>query len=106
MLKKCQTVSMQESPGTMKESEKQNLVDESVKKNRFISKTPSRKKLRMMMKILVYIRRQSRTSGHGYTRKRTKSNSKFKPDSMYNIVTQLHISLPSNREEENPQGYL
>lgn len=31
-----------------------------------------------MVKVLVCIRRQSRTSEHGYTRKRTKANSMFR----------------------------
>ncbi|KAK2101966.1 R3H domain-containing protein 2 [Saguinus oedipus] len=135
----------------MKESEK-NLVEESVNKNKFISKTPSKEEIEkecedtslrqetQQVKLLLpstgvdvssaneeeQEKRNShlpkamlrRTSNHGHARKRAKpSNSKLKlvrslavceesstpfadgPLETQDII-QLHISCPSDKEEE------
>uniref|UniRef100_F7FM04 R3H domain containing 2 n=1 Tax=Callithrix jacchus TaxID=9483 RepID=F7FM04_CALJA len=112
----------QETLEIMKESEK-NLVEESVNKNKFMSKTPSKEEiekecedtgLRQETQVRIGSRR---TSNHGHARKRAKSNSKLKlvrslavceesstpfadgPLETQDII-QLHISCPSDKEEE------
>ncbi|XP_047642968.1 R3H domain-containing protein 2 isoform X14 [Phacochoerus africanus] len=109
----------------MKESEKK-LVEESVNKNKFISKTPSKEEiekesedtsLRQETQDYEFLFDKRRTSNHGHARKRAKSNSKLKlvrslavceessapftdgPLDTQDII-QLHISCPSDKEEE------
>ncbi|XP_047642969.1 R3H domain-containing protein 2 isoform X15 [Phacochoerus africanus] len=101
----------------MKESEKK-LVEESVNKNKFISKTPSKEEIEKESEdTSLRQETQRRTSNHGHARKRAKSNSKLKlvrslavceessapftdgPLDTQDII-QLHISCPSDKEEE------
>ncbi|XP_060051087.1 R3H domain-containing protein 2 isoform X22 [Erinaceus europaeus] len=107
----------QETLEIMKESEKK-LVEESVNKNKFISKTPSKEEIEKECEdTSVRQETQRRTSNHGHARKRAKSNSKLKlvrslavceessvpfadgPLETQDII-QLHISCPSDKEEE------
>uniref|UniRef100_A0A2K6ETB7 R3H domain containing 2 n=1 Tax=Propithecus coquereli TaxID=379532 RepID=A0A2K6ETB7_PROCO len=115
----------QETLEIMKESEKK-LVEESVNKNKFISKTPSKEEiekesedtsLRQETQDNEFPFDKRRTSNHGHARKRAKSNSKLKlvrslavceesstpfadgPLETQDII-QLHISCPSDKEEE------
>ncbi|XP_054435936.1 R3H domain-containing protein 2 isoform X5 [Pteronotus mesoamericanus] len=115
----------QETLEIMKESEKK-LVEESVNKNKFISKTPSKEEiekesedtsLRQETQDYEFLFDKRRTSSHGHARKRAKSNSKLKlvrslavceessapfadgPLETQDII-QLHISCPSDKEEE------
>uniref|UniRef100_A0A8I3N7F4 SH3 and cysteine-rich domain-containing protein 3 n=3 Tax=Canis lupus familiaris TaxID=9615 RepID=A0A8I3N7F4_CANLF len=107
----------QETLEIMKESEKK-LVEESVNKNKFISKTPSKEETEKESEDTVLRQEtQRRTSNHGHARKRAKSNSKLKlvrslavceessapfadgPLETQDII-QLHISCPSDKEEE------
>ncbi|XP_053410496.1 R3H domain-containing protein 2 isoform X1 [Nycticebus coucang] len=115
----------QETLEIMKESEKK-LVEESVNKNKFISKTPSKEEiekesedtsLRQETQDYEFLFDKRRTSNHGHARKRAKSNSKLKlvrslavceesstpfadgPLENQDII-QLHISCPSDKEEE------
>ncbi|XP_070310849.1 R3H domain-containing protein 2 isoform X21 [Odocoileus virginianus] len=108
----------QETLEIMKESEKK-LVEESVNKNKFISKTPSKEEIEKESEdtSLRQETQQRRTSNHGHARKRAKSNSKLKlvrslavceessapfadgPLETQDII-QLHISCPSDKEEE------
>ncbi|XP_017656348.1 R3H domain-containing protein 2 isoform X5 [Nannospalax galili] len=107
----------QETLEIMKESEKK-LVEESVNKNKFISKTPSKEEVEKEGEDIVFRQEtQRRTSSHGHARKRAKSNSKLKlvrslavceesstpfadgPVETQDII-QLHISCPSDKEEE------
>nr|XP_035112184.1 R3H domain-containing protein 2 isoform X11 [Callithrix jacchus] len=115
----------QETLEIMKESEK-NLVEESVNKNKFMSKTPSKEEiekecedtgLRQETQDYEFLFDKRRTSNHGHARKRAKSNSKLKlvrslavceesstpfadgPLETQDII-QLHISCPSDKEEE------
>ncbi|XP_069345465.1 R3H domain-containing protein 2 isoform X7 [Eulemur rufifrons] len=115
----------QETLEIMKESEKK-LVEESVNKNKFISKTPSKEEidkesedtsLRQETQDYEFLFDKRRTSNHGHARKRAKSNSKLKlvrslavceesstpfadgPLEAQDII-QLHISCPSDKEEE------
>ncbi|XP_045867352.1 R3H domain-containing protein 2 isoform X17 [Meles meles] len=115
----------QETLEIMKESEKK-LVEESVSKNKFISKTPSKEEtekesedtgLRPETQDYESLLDKRRTSNHGHARKRAKSNSKLKlvrslavceessapfadgPLETQDII-QLHISCPSDKEEE------
>ncbi|XP_059969871.1 R3H domain-containing protein 2 isoform X9 [Mesoplodon densirostris] len=115
----------QETLEIMKESEKK-LVEESVNKNKFISKTPSKEEiekesedtsLRQETQDYEFLFDKRRTSNHGHARKRAKSNSKLKlvrslavceessapfadgPVETQDII-QLHISCPSDKEEE------
>ncbi|XP_037701132.1 R3H domain-containing protein 2 isoform X9 [Choloepus didactylus] len=115
----------QETLEIMKESEKK-LVEESVNKNKYISKAPSKEEnekegedtiLRQETQDYEFIFDKRRTSNHGHARKRAKSNSKLKlvrslavceesstpftdgPLETQDII-QLHISCPSDKEEE------
>ncbi|XP_023499611.1 R3H domain-containing protein 2 isoform X2 [Equus caballus] len=107
----------QETLEIMKESEKK-LVEESVNKNKFISKTPSKEEIEKESEDTTLRQEtQRRTSNHGHARKRAKSNSKLKlvrslavceessapfadgPLETQDII-QLHISCPSDKEEE------
>uniref|UniRef100_A0A8C9ASK0 R3H domain containing 2 n=1 Tax=Prolemur simus TaxID=1328070 RepID=A0A8C9ASK0_PROSS len=115
----------QETLEIMKESEKK-LVEESVNKNKFICKTPSKEEiekesedtsLRQETQDYEFLYDKRRTSNHGHARKRAKSNSKLKlvrslavceesstpfadgPLETQDII-QLHISCPSDKEEE------
>ncbi|XP_078192361.1 R3H domain-containing protein 2 isoform X3 [Callithrix jacchus] len=107
----------QETLEIMKESEK-NLVEESVNKNKFMSKTPSKEEIEKECEDTgLRQETQRRTSNHGHARKRAKSNSKLKlvrslavceesstpfadgPLETQDII-QLHISCPSDKEEE------
>ncbi|XP_021566351.1 R3H domain-containing protein 2 isoform X5 [Carlito syrichta] len=107
----------QETLEIMKESEKK-LVEESVNKNKFISKTPSKEEIEKEGEDTSFRQEtQKRTSNHGHARKRAKSNSKLKlvrslavceesstpfadgPLETQDII-QLHISCPSDKEEE------
>ncbi|XP_076776599.1 R3H domain-containing protein 2 isoform X8 [Arvicanthis niloticus] len=107
----------QETLEIMKESEKK-LVEESVIKNKFISKIPSKEELEKEGEENgLRQETQRRTSSHGHARKRAKSNSKLKlvrslavceessspfvdgPLDTQDII-QLHISCPSDKEEE------
>ncbi|XP_036750720.1 R3H domain-containing protein 2 isoform X2 [Manis pentadactyla] len=107
----------QETLEIMKESEKK-LVEESVNKNKFISKTPSKEEVEKESEdTSLRQETQRRTSNHGHARKRAKSNSKLKlvrslavceessvPFADGSLETQdiiqLHISCPSDKEEE------
>ncbi|XP_036153159.1 R3H domain-containing protein 2 isoform X20 [Myotis myotis] len=107
----------QETLEIMKESEKK-LVEESVSKNKFISKTPSKEEIEKESEdTSLRQETQRRTSNHGHARKRAKSNSKLKlvrslavceessaPFADGSLETQdiiqLHISCPSDKEEE------
>ncbi|ELK35090.1 R3H domain-containing protein 2 [Myotis davidii] len=107
----------QETLEIMKESEKK-LVEESVSKNKFISKTPSKEEIdKESEDTSLRQETQRRTSNHGHARKRAKSNSKLKlvrslavceessaPFADGSLETQdiiqLHISCPSDKEEE------
>ncbi|XP_066114899.1 R3H domain-containing protein 2 isoform X27 [Saccopteryx bilineata] len=107
----------QETLEIMKESEKI-LVEESVNKNKFISKIPSKEEIEKESEDTTLRQEtQRRTSNHGHARKRAKSNSKLKlvrslavceessapfadgPQETQDII-QLHISCPSDKEEE------
>ncbi|XP_045409519.1 R3H domain-containing protein 2 isoform X18 [Lemur catta] len=107
----------QETLEIMKESEKK-LVEESVNKNKFVSKTPSKEEIEKESEdTSLRQETQRRTSNHGHARKRAKSNSKLKlvrslavceesstpfadgPLEAQDII-QLHISCPSDKEEE------
>ncbi|XP_049481739.1 R3H domain-containing protein 2 isoform X14 [Panthera onca] len=107
----------QETLEIMKESEKK-LVEESVNKNKFVSKTPSKEETEKESEdTSLRQETQRRTSSHGHARKRAKSNSKLKlvrslavceessvpfadgPLETQDII-QLHISCPSDKEEE------
>ncbi|XP_066225535.1 R3H domain-containing protein 2 isoform X25 [Saccopteryx leptura] len=107
----------QETLEIMKESEKI-LVEESVNKNKFISKIPSKEEIEKESEDTTLRQEtQRRTSNHGHARKRAKSNSKLKlvrslavceessapfadgPLETQDII-QLHISCPSDKEEE------
>lgn len=115
----------QETLEIMKESEKK-LVEESVNKNKFISKTPSKEEiekegedtsLRQETQDYDSLFDKRRTSNHGHARKRAKSNSKLKLVRSLAVceesstpfadgtletqdIIQLHISCPSDKEEE------
>ncbi|KAM9672244.1 R3H domain-containing protein 2 isoform 4-T5 [Trichechus inunguis] len=107
----------QETLEIMKESEKK-LVEESVNKNKLISKASSKEEIEKEGEdISLRQESQRRTSNHGHARKRAKSNSKLKlvrslavceesstpfadgPLETQDII-QLHISCPSDKEEE------
>ncbi|XP_066470405.1 R3H domain-containing protein 2 isoform X1 [Tiliqua scincoides] len=107
----------QETLEIMKESEKK-LVEESVNKNKFVSRSPSKEEVEKDgEEISTRQESQRRTSNHGHARKRAKSNSKLKlvrslavceessspfvdgPLETQDIV-QLHISCPSDKEDD------
>ncbi|KAJ7317665.1 hypothetical protein JRQ81_003827 [Phrynocephalus forsythii] len=107
----------QETLEIMKESEKK-LVEESVNKNKFVSRSPSKEELEKDGEEgSTRPETQRRTSNHGHARKRTKSNSKLKlvrslavceessspfvdgPLETQDII-QLHISCPSDKEDD------
>uniref|UniRef100_A0A2K5E1J0 R3H domain-containing protein 2 n=1 Tax=Aotus nancymaae TaxID=37293 RepID=A0A2K5E1J0_AOTNA len=94
------------------------MVEESVNKNKLISKTPSKEAIEKECEdTSLRQETQRRTSNHGHARKRAKSNSKLKllrslavceesstpfadgPLETQDII-QLHISCPSDKEEE------
>ncbi|XP_042554638.1 R3H domain-containing protein 2 isoform X6 [Dipodomys spectabilis] len=107
----------QETLEIMKESEKK-LVEESINKGKLISKTPSKEEVEKESEDNgLRQETQRRTSSHGHSRKRAKSNSKLKlvrslavceesstPFADGSLETQdiiqLHISCPSDKEEE------
>lgn len=117
MKKMSNSNTTQETLEIMKESEKK-LVEESVSKNKFISKTPSKEEIEKESEdTSLRQETQRRTSNHGHARKRAKSNSKLKlvrslavceessaPFADGSLETQdiiqLHISCPSDKEEE------
>ncbi|XP_062975302.1 R3H domain-containing protein 2 isoform X3 [Elgaria multicarinata webbii] len=107
----------QETLEIMKESEKK-LVEESVNKNKFVSRSPSKEEHEKDGEESVTRQEsQRRTSNHGHARKRAKSNSKLKlvrslavceessspfvdgPMETQDII-QLHISCPSDKEDD------
>ncbi|KFW03222.1 R3H domain-containing protein 2, partial [Fulmarus glacialis] len=108
----------QESLEIMKESEKK-VVEESVNKTKYVSRSPSKEEVEKDGGEEVSVRQESqrRTSGHGHARKRAKSNSKLKlvrslavceessspfVDGLLESqdIIQLHVSCPSDKEEE------
>ncbi|XP_061224703.1 R3H domain-containing protein 2 isoform X2 [Neopsephotus bourkii] len=108
----------QESLEIMKESEKK-VVEESVNKTKYISRSPSKEEVEKDGGEEVSVRQESqrRTSSHGHARKRAKSNSKLKlvrslavceessspfVDGLLESqdIIQLHVSCPSDKEEE------
>ncbi|NWW91181.1 R3HD2 protein, partial [Rhynochetos jubatus] len=108
----------QESLEIMKESEKK-VVEESVNKTKYVSRSPSKEEVEKDAGEEVSVRQESqrRTSGHGHARKRAKSNSKLKlvrslavceessspfVDGLLESqdIIQLHVSCPSDKEEE------
>ncbi|NWH81043.1 R3HD2 protein, partial [Piaya cayana] len=108
----------QESLEIMKESEKK-LVEESVNKTKYVSRSPSKEEVGKDVGEEVSVRQESqrRTSSHGHARKRAKSNSKLKlvrslavceessspfVDGLLESqdIIQLHVSCPSDKEEE------
>ncbi|XP_074917231.1 R3H domain-containing protein 2 isoform X11 [Chelonoidis abingdonii] len=116
-LKMSNSNTTQETLEIMKESEKK-LVEESVNKNKFVSRSPSKEEVEKEgEEANVRQESQRRTSNHGQARKRAKSNSKLKlvrslavceessspfvdgPLEAQDII-QLHVSCPSDKEEE------
>lgn len=108
----------QESLEIMKETEKK-VVEESVSKTKYVSRSPSKEEAEKDGGEEVSVRQeaQRRTSGHGHARKRAKSNSKLKlvrslavceessspfVDGLLESqdIIQLHVSCPSDKEEE------
>ncbi|KFP04743.1 R3H domain-containing protein 2, partial [Calypte anna] len=108
----------QESLEIMKESEKK-VVEESVNKTKYVSRSPSKEEVEKDGGEEVSVRQESqrRTSTHGHARKRAKSNSKLKlvrslavceessgpfVDGLLESqdIIQLHVSCPSDKEEE------
>ncbi|NXW41344.1 R3HD2 protein, partial [Nyctiprogne leucopyga] len=108
----------QESLEIMKESEKK-VIEESVNKTKYVSRSPSKEEMEKDGGEEVSVRQESqrRTSSHGHARKRAKSNSKLKlvrslavceessspfVDGLLESqdIIQLHISCPSDKEEE------
>ncbi|XP_072703217.1 R3H domain-containing protein 2 isoform X15 [Ciconia boyciana] len=108
----------QESLEIMKESEKK-VVEESVNKAKYVSRSPSKEEVEKDGGEEVSMRQESqrRTSSHGHARKRAKSNSKLKlvrslavceessspfVDGLLESqdIIQLHVSCPSDKEEE------
>ncbi|KAM6330643.1 R3H domain-containing protein 2 isoform 5-T5 [Alca torda] len=79
----------QESLEIMKESEKK-VVEESVNKTKYVSRSPSKEEVEKDGGEEVSVRQESqrRTSSHGHARKRAKD------------IIQLHVSCPSDKEEE------
>ncbi|XP_075381786.1 R3H domain-containing protein 2 isoform X8 [Mycteria americana] len=108
----------QESLEIMKESEKK-VVEESVNRAKYVSRSPSKEEVEKDGGEEVSMRQESqrRTSSHGHARKRAKSNSKLKlvrslavceessspfVDGLLESqdIIQLHVSCPSDKEEE------
>ncbi|NXA56802.1 R3HD2 protein, partial [Nothocercus julius] len=108
----------QEALEKMKESEKK-VVEESVNKTKFVSRSPSKEEVEKDGGEEINVRQESqrRTSSHGHARKRAKSNSKLKlvrslavceessspfVDGLLESqdIIQLHVSCPSDKEEE------
>ncbi|NXT80272.1 R3HD2 protein, partial [Zapornia atra] len=108
----------QESLEIMKESEKK-VVEESVNKTKYVSRSPSKEEAEKDPGEEVGVRQESqrRPSSHGHARKRAKSNSKLKlvrslavceessspfVDGLLESqdIIQLHVSCPSDKEEE------
>ncbi|NXP51795.1 R3HD2 protein, partial [Heliornis fulica] len=108
----------QESLEIMKESEKK-VVEESVNKTKYVSRSPSKEEAEKDAGEEGGVRQESqrRTSSHGHARKRAKSNSKLKlvrslavceessspfVDGLLESqdIIQLHVSCPSDKEEE------
>ncbi|XP_068777353.1 R3H domain-containing protein 2 isoform X13 [Struthio camelus] len=108
----------QEALEIMKESEKK-VVEESVNKTKFVSRSPSKEEAEKDGGEEINMRQESqrRTSSHGHARKRAKSNSKLKlvrslavceessspfVDGLLESqdIIQLHVSCPSDKEEE------
>ncbi|XP_054253112.1 R3H domain-containing protein 2 isoform X7 [Indicator indicator] len=108
----------QESLEIMKESEKK-VVEESVNKTKHVCRSPSKDEVEKDGGEEVSVRQESqrRTSSHGHARKRAKSNSKLKlvrslavceessspfVDGLLESqdIIQLHVSCPSDKEEE------
>ncbi|XP_061871404.1 R3H domain-containing protein 2 isoform X5 [Colius striatus] len=108
----------QESLEIMKESEKK-VVEESVNKTKYVSRSPSKEEVEKDGGEELSVRQESqrRTSSHGHARKRAKSNSKLKlvrslavceessspfVDGLLESqdIIQLHVSCPSDKEEE------
>uniref|UniRef100_A0A8C0FPU0 R3H domain-containing protein 2 n=1 Tax=Bubo bubo TaxID=30461 RepID=A0A8C0FPU0_BUBBB len=108
----------QESLEIMKESEKK-VVEESVNRTKYVSRSPSKEEVEKDGGEEVSVRQESqrRTSSHGHARKRAKSNSKLKlvrslavceessspfVDGLLESqdIIQLHVSCPSDKEEE------
>ncbi|NXL52739.1 R3HD2 protein, partial [Podilymbus podiceps] len=108
----------QECLEIMKESERK-VLEESVNKTKYVSRSPSKEEVEKDGGEEVSVRQESqrRTSSHGHARKRAKSNSKLKlvrslavceessspfvdglPESQ--DIIQLHVSCPSDKEEE------
>ncbi|XP_010005775.1 PREDICTED: R3H domain-containing protein 2 [Chaetura pelagica] len=107
-----------ESLEIMKETEKK-VVEESVNKTKYVSRSPSKEEMEKDGGEEVSMRQESqrRTSAHGHARKRAKSNSKLKlvrslavceessspfVDGLLESqdIIQLHVSCPSDKEEE------
>uniref|UniRef100_H0XWG9 R3H domain containing 2 n=1 Tax=Otolemur garnettii TaxID=30611 RepID=H0XWG9_OTOGA len=103
----------QETLEIMKESEKK-LVEESVNKNKFLSKTSSKKEIEKETQDYEFLFDKRQVANHGGARKRAKSNSKLKlvcslavreessapcADGPLDTI-QLHIRCPSDKEEE------
>ncbi|XP_027641596.1 R3H domain-containing protein 2 isoform X5 [Falco peregrinus] len=118
VLKMSNSNTAQESLEIMKESEKK-VVEESVNKTKYVSRSPSKEEVEKDGGEDVSVRQESqrRTSSHGHARKRAKSNSKLKlvrslavceessspfVDGLLETqdIIQLHISCPSDKEEE------
>ncbi|XP_030323970.1 R3H domain-containing protein 2 isoform X4 [Calypte anna] len=117
-LKMSNSTTTQESLEIMKESEKK-VVEESVNKTKYVSRSPSKEEVEKDGGEEVSVRQESqrRTSTHGHARKRAKSNSKLKlvrslavceessgpfVDGLLESqdIIQLHVSCPSDKEEE------
>ncbi|XP_075381778.1 R3H domain-containing protein 2 isoform X1 [Mycteria americana] len=117
-LKMSNSNTTQESLEIMKESEKK-VVEESVNRAKYVSRSPSKEEVEKDGGEEVSMRQESqrRTSSHGHARKRAKSNSKLKlvrslavceessspfVDGLLESqdIIQLHVSCPSDKEEE------
>eukprot|EP00075_Anas_platyrhynchos_P011972 XP_027301225.1 R3H domain-containing protein 2 isoform X3 [Anas platyrhynchos] len=116
-LKMSNSNTTQESLEIMKESEKK-VVEESVNKTKCVSRSLSKEEVEKDgEEISVRQESQRRTSSHGHARKRAKSNSKLKlvrslavceessspfVDGLLESqdIIQLHVSCPSDKEEE------
>ncbi|KAH0629006.1 hypothetical protein JD844_010735 [Phrynosoma platyrhinos] len=108
----------QETLEIMKESEKK-LVEESVNKNKFVSRSPSKEELEKDgEESSARQESQRRISNHGHARKRAKSNSKLKlvrslavceessnpfVDGLLETqdIIQLHINCPDKKDDKS-----